>query len=147
MARRRGDTNARRPYDEPSEPFSPAELIVVALPTAGLRASANGIEAAAAADANSLEKILSAHGASMQPLFGEPEGRLAARAPELDGRPEPGSPRALMRYYHVDAPEAELDELAQQLQANHAVEAAYVKPRDRRWPSLTATRAEGEQGG
>ena len=128
MAKRRGDTNARRPYDEPSEPFSPAELIVVALPTAGLRAGANGIEAAAAADANSLEKILSAHGASMQPLFGEPEGRLAARAPELDGRPEPGSPRALMRYYHVDAPETELDELAQQLQANHAVEAAYVKP-------------------
>ena len=64
----------------------------------------------------------------MQPLFGEPERRLAARAPELDGRPEPGSPRALMRYYHVDAPETELDELAKQLQANHAVEAAYVKP-------------------
>ena len=128
MAKRRGDTNARRPYDEPLEPFSPAELIVVALPTAGLRAGANGIEATAAADANSLEKILSAHGASMQPLFGEPEGRLAARAPDLDGRPEPGSPRALMRYYHVEAPETELDELAQQLQANHAVEAAYVKP-------------------
>ena len=79
-------------------------------PTAGLRAGANGIEATAAADANSLEKILSAHGASMQPLFGEPEGRLAARAPDLDGRPEPGSPRALMRYYHVEAPETELDE-------------------------------------
>lgn len=82
----------------------------------------------AAADASSLESILNAHGAAMQPLFGEPEERLLARAPDAGGPPEPGSPRALARYYHVEAEAAELDKLAKELQAHPAVEAAYVKP-------------------
>jgi hypothetical protein len=130
MARRRVGTNGPRPREErPLEPFSPAELIVVAKPEAGLRAGAFGIGAAAAADANSLESILDAHNAAMQPLFGEPEERLLAAAPAaFDGPPEPGSPRALARYYRVDAPDSELDDLAKTLQAHKAVEAAYVKP-------------------
>jgi hypothetical protein len=127
MPRRR--TNGRQPRENaPTEPFSPAELIVVAKPEAGLRARAGGIEAAAAADARSLDSILSAHGAAMEPLFGESEERLLASAPEGAGPPQPGSPRALARYYHVDAPAAELDKLAKQLQAHAAIEAAYVKP-------------------
>jgi hypothetical protein len=134
MARRRGGSNDRRPGDDTiSEPFSPAELIVVAVPDAGLRAGAMGIQATADADARSLESILDKHGATMQPLFGEPEERLRARGrvPGFDGAagpPEPGSARALARYYHVDAPPDVLDTLAKQLQAHAAVEAAYVKP-------------------
>jgi subtilase family protein len=129
MARRRVGTNGPTPHDElTSEPFSPAELIVVARPEAGLRARAGGIETAARADARSLESILGKHGAALQPLFGEPEDRLLARASVDHGPAQPGSPRALARYYHVEAPDAELDELAQDLLANDAIEAAYVKP-------------------
>lgn len=129
MARRRVGTDGHRTREDlPTEPFSPAELIVVTRPEAGVRARASGIEAAAAADARSLESILNAHDAAMQPLFGESEERLLRNAPEAAGPPEPGSPRALARYYHVDAPAAELDKLAKQLQAHAAVEAAYVKP-------------------
>jgi len=129
MARRRVGSNGAKPrQDTPPEPFSPAELIVVARPEAGLRARPTGIEAIAPADARSIESILHAHGAAMEPLFGESEERLLARAPDAGGMPEPGTPRALARYYHVDAPPAELDTLAKKLQAHPAVEAAYVKP-------------------
>ncbi len=129
MPRRRVGTNGpSHREDLPPEPYSPAELIVVARPEAGIRARASGIEAAAAADARSLNSILSAHGAAMEPLFGEPEERLLSGARAAAGPPEPGSPQALARYYHVEAPAAELDKLAKQLQAHAAVEAAYVKP-------------------
>ena len=130
MARRRVGSNGPRSREErPLEPFSPAELIVVAHPEARLRARPSGIAAAAASDANGLDSILKAHGAAMQPLFGVPEERLLAFAPAAtDGPPEPGSPRALARYYRVDAPDLELDDLAKSLQAHSAIEAAYVKP-------------------
>ena len=133
MPRRRGENNGPRPrIERPVEPSSPAELIVVARPEAGLRARPGAIDALGAADASSLESILNAHGAAMEPLFGVPEERLLAFAadfaPGFDGPPEPGSPRALAKYYHVDAPASELNQLAKQLQAHAAVEAAYVKP-------------------
>jgi hypothetical protein len=129
MPRKRvGGSDSRPTDDQPVEPFSPAELIVVAHPESGLRARASGIEGLAAAAANDLESILSAHGAALQPLFGEPEERLLVGAAASGGPPEPGSRRALSRYYHVDAPDTELDALAKKLQAHGAVEAAYIKP-------------------
>lgn len=99
------------------------ELIVVAKPDIGLRAGAAGIASRAGADVSSLADILSSEGAHLRPLFGVSEERLRAQAADA----APDAPD-LSVYYTVDAPDARLDELAEQLLADDAVEAAYVKP-------------------
>lgn len=99
------------------------ELIVVAKPDIGLRAGAAGIASRAGADVSSLADILASEGAHLRPLFGVSEERLRAQAADA----APDAPD-LSVYYTVDAPDARLDELAEQLLADDAVEAAYVKP-------------------
>lgn len=92
------------------------ELIVVTRPGTGLRV--DDAEATAdKGDAAPLTELLSAEGASMQPLFGS------------DRTSAPGADTgALERYYHVEAPDDRLDELAESLAALELVESAYVKP-------------------
>ncbi len=99
------------------------ELIVVAKPDVGLRAGAAGIASVAGADVSSLAEILASEGANLRPLFGVSEERLRAQAADA----APDAPD-LSIYYSVDAPDARLDELAERLLADDAVEAAYVKP-------------------
>ena len=119
-------TTKSGPRDKPTGPLRPAprELIVIAHPHAGLRARAQGVSSTTGADVGTLASVLDAHGARMTPLFGD-EDRVRRAAIE-QGRPEAGSSEHL--YYHVEAPDDRLDQLAEQLRASDLVDAAYVKP-------------------
>jgi hypothetical protein len=107
----------------------PAErmLVVVAEADAGLRAEATEVHSASAMDTSPINKLLSEAGASMHTLFGEAEERLqnkAAAAPSPDGGDEP----QLDLFYRVEAPDADLDSLAEKLLQMPGIAGAYVKP-------------------
>jgi subtilase family protein/VCBS repeat protein len=110
------------------------ELVVIAKPEAGLRATAAGPASTTDADTTALASALEEHGAAIRPLFGLSEDRLRAQVealptpsePEAEGAAEP--PPDLSVFYHVDADERRLEELADTLLADDLVEAAYVKP-------------------
>jgi Subtilase family/FG-GAP-like repeat len=109
------------------------ELVVIAKAEAGLRARSGGVASAGGADTTSLQSRLAVHGAVMRPLFGLSEDRLrsqveavasaAAAAGEVAG-PVPD----LSVFYRVDAPEENLERIAEDLRNDPLVEAAYVKP-------------------
>jgi hypothetical protein len=107
------------------------ELVVIAHPEAGLRAGAR-VASVAGADTGSLNSLLETHGARMQPLFGLSEDRLRGMAPAAappSGSNGHGGPvQDLAVFYRVAAHEDRLHELAGELLAHDAVEAAYVKP-------------------
>jgi hypothetical protein len=77
-----------------------------------------------------LESVAASQEVTIRPLFGASEERI------LSGRPadkaetvESASLAPVMaRFYQVDAPDEQLDELAARLRDSPAVEAAYVKP-------------------
>ncbi len=122
------------PSPTPSSP-SPAgagqrELVVIAAPAAGLRATPEGVASVADADTTGLSQVLAEHGAAMAPLFGVSEERMAAAAADLPGSESGGADGLpdLATFYRVDAPDDALDALAEQLVADDLVEAAYVKP-------------------
>ena len=112
----------------PSAPVaSERELIVVAAPQAGLRATGDAVASVAGADVTSLNSVLSASGATLVPVFGNEDrvartmsfstmGTAAADLPEMTS------------YYRVVADDDKLDQLASKLLENDVVEAAYVKP-------------------
>lgn len=103
------------------------ELVVLAKPELGLRAERLRIASVTGADkdAAKLGELLSRAGATIRPLFGLTEDRLLARmrVPEAVG-----TPADLSLYYYVDAPEPQLEALAEELRKQPGVEAAYVKP-------------------
>lgn len=118
--------------EEPSAgplPRSPKELVVLAKPELGLRAEGAHIASATGADrdAAKLGELLSRSGATIRPLFGLSEDRLLARtharAPEAAG-----TPTDLSLFYHVDAPQPQLEALAEELRKQPGVEGAYIKP-------------------
>ena len=115
----------------PSKPaISPVgrrELIVVATQDAALRASPSGLASAANVDVSSLADVLGQHGATLQPLFGVHEDHLKAEAAAVASTAM-GEVPDLSVYYHVQAPDANLDALAAELRAHDLVDAAYVKP-------------------
>ncbi|NTU86261.1 MAG: S8 family serine peptidase, partial [Chloroflexales bacterium] len=97
---------------------SPRELIVISS-SAGVESSLLG----ASGEAATLNEMLAAAGATISPLFGGRAARLSLGAsPVGEGTPD------LTIFYHVDAPEGALDQLAEQLRENPLIEAAYVKP-------------------
>ncbi|HEU5170771.1 MAG TPA: S8 family serine peptidase, partial [Gemmatimonadales bacterium] len=127
----------RTPSSEPPEhPAGPPaltrerELIVIAEPAVGLRATAEGLSSVAGVDLSSLAEMLEAAGARMRPLFGASvermrgDGRARVAAAGAEGIPAPD----LSGYYRVDAPDEQLDEIAAELRSHPAVHAAYVKP-------------------
>jgi hypothetical protein len=103
------------------------ELIVIAKREAGLRASPAGVFSVAGADVTPLAELLASEGVTIQPLFGDTEERLQAKAAALEARTGAEVPD-LSIYYHVQAPDARLDELAERLRQQEQIEAAYVKP-------------------
>lgn len=115
-----------------TDPHNGPELVVIAKPTAGLRAAASGPTSATGADTAALTATLSLHGAVMQPLFGLSEDRLQAQARDLAASaPAAAAPAAqtdLSLFYRVVADESRLEALAQQLRASDLVDAAYIKP-------------------
>ena len=111
-----------------SEGFpSRRELIVIAKPEAGLRATKDGVASAAGADVSALSELLASEGVTLKPLFGLSEDRMRDRTASLAAETTEEVPD-LSVYYHVDAPDERLDQLAESLRQLDAVEAAYVKP-------------------
>lgn len=119
----------------PSSPDHPSgmegpfkrELVVIARSDSGLRATRDGVASVMGADVSPLENLLNAEGATLQPLFGLSEDRLQAEVAALATEGETDIPD-LSVYYHVEAPDARLDALAEQLRQLETIEAAYVKP-------------------
>jgi hypothetical protein len=116
----------RRPSDgEAGFPRGRRELVFIARPEAGLRAmSADLAQPRAPVSAPALADVLAQDGVTVRPLFTPTQAPMAARA--VSG----GSllPAALAAFFHVEAPDAQLDSLAAALRDHDAVEAAYVKP-------------------
>jgi hypothetical protein len=107
------------------------ELVVVAKPDAGLRASIAGITSTSA-ETSSLRERLAARGATMQPLFGLSEDRLRAQrevfvTAQLDTDAAAALVPDLSVFYRVEA-SGDLEQLAAELRSDPLVEAAYVKP-------------------
>jgi subtilase family protein len=127
MAKRRG-TSDRPVRERPSQELpSKRLLVVIAKPEAGLRARATRVESAAGEDTDDLNRILSQRGARMQPMFGDTEERLQARAaaaPPAEG----AEPLNLHLFYSVEAPDEELDGLANRLASLPTIAGAYVEP-------------------
>jgi hypothetical protein len=121
-ARRRGSPQAPT---APTSQLGKRELVMLARSEAGLRATTKGIATRAAADIGQLGQVLSAAGATVQPLFGLSEDRIRNRVAALSFEaPLPD----MAAFYHVEAPEEQLEELADKLLQLDEVEAAYVKP-------------------
>ena len=107
--------------------MSPRELIVIAKPEAQLRVSTEGVASLASMEVAPLDDLVMSMGLNMEPLFGFSEERIihefASMAPLIT--PEA---RDLSIYYHVKAPDEELDDLASRMRQQNVIEAAYVKP-------------------
>jgi hypothetical protein len=93
----------------------------------GLRATREGVASTAGHDLAPLANLLKSENVRLTPLFGVSEERLKAEvaslAPSL-----PGPLPDLSLYYYVDAPDEQLDSLAERLRQQPSIAAAYVKP-------------------
>jgi hypothetical protein len=103
------------------------ELIVVAKRDLGLRATREGVASVTGADVSPLTDLLASEGLTLEPLFGVSEERLQAKTASLAAETGADVPD-LSVYYHVEAPDERLDDLAKRLQKVEGIEAAYVKP-------------------
>ena len=105
------------------------ELIVITREEAGVRAHVSGAESTAGFDLGELASASAQPDVVLRPLFGVSEERVRERvaAPLADMAPS-ASVNDPTLFYHVDAPDARLDELAERLRSSEAVVAAYVKP-------------------
>lgn len=104
--------------------YGKRELIFLAQPELDLRVSAAEF-ASPSGEVRGLARVLGAEGISVTPLFGLTEDRIRERVaslPEAEGVPD------LAVYYHVEAPDERLDDLADSLRKVGEVAAAYVKP-------------------
>ena len=112
----------------PSEGLpSPRELIVIAKPEAGLRATKEGVTSALGADVSPLSALLESEGITLRPLFGLSEEKMHDRTASLSAQAGEEMPE-FSAFYHVEAPDERLDDLAESLRQLDVVEAAYVKP-------------------
>lgn len=100
------------------------ELIVVAEPSARLRAAPYAVASLAGADTSQLSAVLTAEEITLEPVFGPDEETIRAR-----GAAAPAAGTAgLAEFYRVRAGDDRLDALAERLAAAEHVSAAYVKP-------------------
>lgn len=102
------------------------ELVVVARPNVRLRRTPEGVASAAGADVAGLAATLHEKGVTLMPLFGVSEQRLEREVAEAaaTGLELPD----MSVYYRVDAPDEQLEDLADCLCKHEEIEAAYVKP-------------------
>lgn len=101
------------------------ELIVIMAPGADVRATPSGVSAASDAVAGALTAVLDQAGGKMLPLFGHSEDRVRAASEAVAGFPDVPD---LASFYYVQAPEDQLETLAESLGHVDGVETAYVKP-------------------
>jgi hypothetical protein len=107
--------------------IGPRELIVIAQPEAAIRATPDAVTSASGYDVSALAAVVAQAGVSLRPLFG-PTEELAQNQPAGPAQVAPSELNELSLYYHVEAPDDQLDELAQRLAAAPGVAAAYIKP-------------------
>lgn len=112
---------------KPELVMSKRELVVKVKSEVGLRATTEGIASTEGADVTPLADLLSSEGVTLEPLFGISEERLKDETASMAPSAEVEMPD-LSTYYHVEAPDDQLDELAKLLSEQETVEAAYVKP-------------------
>jgi hypothetical protein len=104
---------------------SAQELVVIAKAEAGVRVGPAAVRSTGGAETASVEKILKG-GVTLELLFGDSEERIQA---ESASYAESGVPSAdLSVFYHVEAPQERLAELAEEFAGNELFEAAYLKP-------------------
>jgi Subtilase family len=134
MARPRTDS-----ADDASESVPPSsgpgrrELIMVGAPDAELRITATKASSLTGAELGALADVATDPDVVIRPLFGPTEERVLAAGSSQDVPvgTDGGGPQLveeMARFYHVDAPDDRLDELAEQLQSSPAVASAYIKP-------------------
>jgi hypothetical protein len=121
MARRKPTSPPPRP---PAAGAGRPELILVADAAAELRMTPDGFESRGGADVGGLAAALAGEGVTVEPLFGVPEERIRDLA---DGLPGAGD-ADMGVFYHVSAPDADLEALADRLRDVAGVAGAYVKP-------------------
>lgn len=110
-----------------ANPTGERELVVMTTSDAQLRTSEAGVRSLGGADVSSLSSLLSAQGATLEPLFGSSEERLERDVSETSALPGEEIPE-LSNYYRVKAEDAQLERLAENLLQDPLVEAAYIKP-------------------
>jgi len=106
---------------------SERELITIVRQNAGLRVAATGLTASAQPFLKTLQQVLLESNARIRPLFGTDAPRLrfeAAAAPRISGTRIPD----LSGYYKIQAPEEQLEKIAERLRNTKEVKAAYIKP-------------------
>lgn len=128
MAKKTPARKARRsPTQRASAPGEGAELIVVAKADAGLRARQGGTDVTSSGGANvrGISRLLS-NTVQLVPLFGA-EDRVTARAAATTAVTGVSGPD-LSVFYRIEAPLSRLRALEAELQADDAIDAAYIKP-------------------
>ncbi|HEY7164244.1 MAG TPA: S8 family peptidase [Candidatus Binatia bacterium] len=103
------------------------ELIVVAKPEAGLRATGEAVASISGANVSSLNSLLKSSGAIMVPLFGSEE-RVARQMSAAGFAAVETAPARLTGFYRIYADDPELERVARRLIEHDLVEGAYVKP-------------------
>lgn len=125
---RSNGTTSSTPPGVSSPPRGERELIVIAKPEAQLRTTSEGIASASGFDLTGLASLLSDEGISIQPLFGN-EDRLRAEANlMMTAKASSDEMVDLSVFYHVQASDDRLEELATKLRRQPQIEAAYIKP-------------------
>jgi hypothetical protein len=104
------------------------ELICIAKPEAGLRATRETVASVSGAKVASLNSLLESSGAGMVPIFGN-EDRVARAMSAAAAMPSGEYLPDLTSYYRVEAEDQKLDALAEKLMNSELVDAAYVKPK------------------
>ncbi len=104
------------------------ELIVMMKPDSGFEAAALELESAAPAVV-ALGQLLGDADAKLTPLFGNSEKAVAQALESLpDGAANDPELATMVNFYHVAAPDDQLEALAARLQTSDLVEACYIKP-------------------
>ena len=129
MAKRKKAKKARRIASKPANEgiALERELVVIAKRDLGLRATMEGVASIAGANVSPLKELLASEEMALMPLFGVGEERLQAQASSLAAETGADVPD-LSVYYRVEAPDKQLDKLAERLLQMDGIEAAYVKP-------------------
>jgi hypothetical protein len=126
--------SSRRETGDVEKPRGRRELIIVAAPPPGPIGLPGDIDRPfLAASAPALAEVLSREGVSIQPLFrpsslSAPGIAFTGGAPADNFLPNSRLADALDHFFHIDAPEERLDQLANELRSMPTVLAAYVKP-------------------
>jgi hypothetical protein len=130
-SRRRANSEEPRDRSEAadegaSQVYPRGELIVIAHADAQVKATADGVPIAAAADVRSLASAFSSSIVNLRPLFRLPGHRLARESTPYAADILRGPDLSL--FYRVEAPPEQLPDLADRIRESEAFETAYIKP-------------------